>query len=332
MAEPLSFQQALEGLKAAGEATRLRLLLLLAEAELTVTELVDILRQSQPRISRHLKLLAEAGLVERFREGAWAFYRKAGRGPGADAADALLGLVDPADPVVARDRVRLTEVRAARAAAAQAHFARLAPEWDRIRSLHVAEEAVEQAIVEAAGTQPAGTLLDLGTGTGRMLQLLAPKVGHAVGLDASPAMLAIARANLEKAGIRNAEVRQGDLFAPPFVSASFDLVVVHSVLHYLDDPAGALRQAASLVAPGGRLLVVDFAAHTQEFLRSEFGHRRLGFAPSEVAGWMQAAGLDVIAERALEPPGGEGDKLTVLLWVGRDRRAGRAEDRTREVA
>ena len=188
-----------------------------------------------------------------------------------------------------RDRARLGEVRAARAAAAQAQFARLAPEWDRIRSLHVSEDAVEQAIVAAAvGAEPVETLLDLGTGTGRMLQLLAPKVRHAVGLDASHAMLAIARANLEKAALRNVELRQGDVFAPPFGAGTFDLVVVHRVLHYLDDPAGALRQAALLVAPGGRLLVVDFAPHGHEFLRAEFGHRRLGFAPEEVAGWMAA--------------------------------------------
>jgi SAM-dependent methyltransferase/DNA-binding transcriptional ArsR family regulator len=332
MADSLSFQQALDGLKAAGEATRLRLLLLLAEAELTVTELVDILRQSQPRISRHLKLLAEAGLVDRFREGAWAFYRKAQAGPGAAAANALLGLVDPADPILVRDRARLAEVRAARAAAAQAQFARLAPEWDRIRSLHVSEEAVEQAIRDAAGARPVATLLDLGTGTGRMLQLLAPDVRHAVGLDASHAMLAIARANLEKAGLRNVELRQGDVFAPPLQPAAFDLVVVHRVLHYLDDPAGALRQAAALVAPGGRLLVVDFAPHAHEFLRAEFGHRRLGFAPEEVAGWMAGAGLEVEPERALAPPGGEGDKLTVLLWVGHDRRAARSKVSRREVA
>lgn len=331
MAGFLSFQRALDGLKAAGEDTRLRLLLLLAESELTVTELVDILRQSQPRISRHLKLLAEAGLVDRLREGSWAFYRKAAAGPGARAADALIGLVDPADPAVARDRARLAETRAARAAAAQAKFARLAPEWDRIRSLHAPEEAVERAILEVAGARPVRRLIDLGTGTGRMLELLAPRADHAVGLDASHAMLAIARAKLEAAGIRNVELRQGDVFAPPFEPGTFDLAVVHRVLHYLDDPAGAVREAAALLAPGGRLMVVDFAEHACEFLRSEFGHRRLGFSPEEVASWMAACGLDCAPPRALAPPDGAADKLTVLLWVGTDRRAVPSQPR-REVA
>src|SRR5215475_13833512 len=145
----LPFSALNAALKAAGEATRLRVLALLGEAELTVSELTDILRQSQPRISRHLRLLAEAGLVERFREGSWAFFRLGERGAAAELARALVGRLDPADSIIARDRERLASVRAARAAAAQAYFRRHAAEWDRIRKLHVADGEVEQAIVAA---------------------------------------------------------------------------------------------------------------------------------------------------------------------------------------
>src|SRR5262245_14887429 len=198
-------------LKAAGEETRLRVLALLAEAELTVSELTDILRQSQPRISRHLKLLAEAGLVERFREGSWAFFRLGERGPAAELARALVARLDPRDPVIARDRERLASVRATRAAAAQAYFRRHAAEWDRIRKLHVADEEVEQAIVAALADQPFRSLLDLGTGTGRMLELFGPQIQRGLGLDLSLDMLALARSRLDRAGLRHCSVRQGDL-------------------------------------------------------------------------------------------------------------------------
>ena len=199
-------------------------------------------------------------------------------------------------------------------------FARLAPEWDRIRSLHVPERAVEAAILDALGPRPVRNLLDLGTGTGRMLQVLAPRSARAVGLDASHAMLSVARANLEKAGLHRVELRQGDIHAPPFPPGAFDLVLMHQVLHYLDDPARALAETARLVAPSGRLLVVDFAPHSLEFLRESQAHRRLGFAREQVAGWLAEAGLDCALTRELAPPRAEAEQLTVALWLGQDRR------------
>src|SRR5918995_3675319 len=301
-----SLDQALAVLRAAAEETRLQILALLAEGELSVSDLTDILGQSQPRISRHLKLLVEAGLVDRHREGAWAFFRLGERAGPAHILRAILPALDRADHQLAADRARLAEVRSQRSLAAKAFFERLAPQWDRIRSLHAPETVVEEAVLEAIGSKPVRSLLDLGTGTGRMLQLLAPHATRAVGLDASHAMLSVARANLEKAGLTRVELRQGDVYAPPFARGSFDLVVVHQVLHYLDDPARALREAARLLAPGGRVLVIDFAPHGLEFLRAAQAHRRLGFSREQVAGWLAEAELDCTLTRELAPPDGEG--------------------------
>ena len=307
-------------LRAMGEETRLRILALLSGGELSVSDLTDILGQSQPRISRHLKLLVEAGIVERHREGAWAFFRLADAPATRTAVGSILAGLDMADSVLAGDRLRLAEVRTQRADAAQAFFARLAPRWDSLRSLHAADASVESAILSVVGDAPVRSFLDLGTGTGRMLQILAPRAARAVGLDASHAMLAVARANLGRAGLSGIELRQGDVYAPPFGRDSFDLVLVHQVLHYLDDPARALSRAAGLLAPGGRLIIVDFAPHEVEFLREREGHRRLGFARDQVAAWLAEAGLGAVEGCDLAPPPGQGDQLTVSIWVAADRR------------
>jgi ubiquinone/menaquinone biosynthesis C-methylase UbiE/DNA-binding transcriptional ArsR family regulator len=330
-ADRLGFEALNTALKAAGEETRLRVLALLAEAELTVSDLTDILRQSQPRISRHLKLLAEAGLVERFREGTWAFFRLAEHGGGSDVARALLDRLDPADPVIARDRERLADVRAARAAAAQAYFRAHAAEWDRIRKLHVPEAAVEDAIRAALADKPFRSLLDLGTGTGRMLELFGPEIERGLGLDLSLDMLLLARDRLERAGLRHCSVRQGDLYDLPLADGAFDVVILHQVLHFLDDGGRAIREAARVLRPGGRLLVVDFAPHEQEFLREQFAHRRLGFAPETVTQWMVASGLEPVMHRSLAPERGSDGKIAVSLWLARDGRVLLAS-RKREVA
>jgi len=307
-------------LKAAGEGTRLRILALIAEAELTVSDLTAILRQSQPRISRHLRLLAEAGLVDRFREGSWAFFRLGERGGAAELARELIARLDPADATVARDRERLATVRSERAAAAQAYFRRHAAEWDRIRRLHVADTAVEEAIGGALADAPMRSLLDLGTGTGRMLELLGPHIERGLGLDLSLDMLALARARLDRAGLKHCSVRQGDIYDLALPKDSFDVVVIHQVLHFLDDGARAIAEAARVLRPGGRLLVVDFAPHDLEFLRDEHAHRRLGFPPETVTQWMKAAGLDVVSQTSLAPEGASDGKIAVSLWLGRDPR------------
>jgi len=328
----LGFDALNTALKAAGEETRLRVLALLAEAELTVSDLTDILRQSQPRISRHLKLLVEAGLVERFREGTWAFFRLAEHGAGADVARALIERLEPGDQTVRRDHERLASVRQARAAAAQAYFRAHAAEWDRIRKLHVADEAVEDAIRAALSDKPFRSLLDLGTGTGRMLEMFGPDIERGLGIDLSLDMLLLARDRLERAGLRNCSVRQGDIYDLPLANGSFDVVILHQVLHFLDDGGRAIREAARVLRPGGRLVVVDFAPHEQEFLREQFAHRRLGFAPDTVMQWITASGLDPVMHKSLAPePGSEG-KIAVSLWLARDTRALMATPLRREVA
>lgn len=324
------FADALGVLRAAAEETRLRILSLLAEGELSVSDLTDILGQSQPRISRHLKLLVEAGLVERHREGAWAFFRLVeGR---AGLVDPLIGALDQGQAPLSEDRARLEAVRRQRAEAAQTFFARLAPKWDQLRSLHVPEAMVEAAVLDVLGSRPIRSLIDLGTGTGRMLGLLAGRAGRATGLDSSHAMLSVARANLERMGLSRVDLRQGDIHAPPFPRGSFDVVLVHQVLHYLDDPARALREAARLVAPGGRLLVVDFAPHDLEFLREAQAHRRLGFAAEQVTSWLADAGLASVTTRDLAPAGDSENQLTVTLWLAADAETALHSDDERAVA
>ncbi len=306
----LTADQTVEALRAAGEPTRLRVLSLLAAEELSVMELSRILDQSQPRVSRHLKLMADAGLIERFPDGARVFYRLSHDLPARALIDTVLDLLD--DEAGAADHRRLEDVRGERAADAAAYFEQVAPLWDRIRSLYVSESAVEAAIERAAGPGPFQRVVDLGTGSGRMLTLIGKRAKMAVGLDLSQNMLNIARANVSKAGLDKVELRHGDIFATRLPAASADLVLVHQVLHYLADPAAAVAEAARLVMPGGRLLIIDFAPHELERLREEHQHRRLGFADDEIRRWLTDAGLTPSAVVAL-PPDSEG--LTVSIWT-----------------
>jgi ArsR family transcriptional regulator len=308
----MTSDQAVAVLRAAAEPTRLRILALLRREELAVLELCRVLGQSQPRVSRHLKLLAEAGLVERFPDGAWVFYRLCGAGPVRVLADQALALIAADDTALARDAERLAGVREERGAQAAAYFAENAERWDEMRVLHTAEAAVEGAILEAAGEGPYQRLVDLGTGTGRMLSLLGGRARSAMGLDLSRQMLNIARTQVAGAGPAACELRHGDILATGLADGCADLVVVCQVLHYLADPAAAAAEAARLVGQGGRLLIVDFAPHDLEFLRAEHRHRRLGFFDAEIERWLAAAGLETVEIRALPPtaPGG----LTVKIW------------------
>ena len=305
--------QTIEILRAAGEPSRLRILALLSRGELAVMELSHILDQSQPRVSRHLKLLIDAGLIERFPDGAWVFYRLTEQADPRRGADAVLELIDPDDTVLARDADRLQGVQAGRAAEAQAYFARNAVRWGEIRSLYVAEADVEAAILAATGPGPFRRLIDLGSGTGRMLSLLAPLAEQAIGLDLSQQMLNISRAQVAEADLRNVELRHGDIFDTRLPSGHADLVVVHQVLHYLSDPAAAVAEAARLVAPGGKLVIVDFAPHRLEFLRELHQHRRLGFSDEEMRRWLGAGALKPGPLKALAPATDEG--LTVCIWT-----------------
>ncbi|MEM9356760.1 MAG: metalloregulator ArsR/SmtB family transcription factor [Pseudomonadota bacterium] len=299
-------------LKALAESTRLRIVLLLAERELTVKDLTTILGQSQPRISRHLKLLHEAGVIERYREGSWVYFRLSESG----WIGSVLTGFDRSDAEHGRDLDRLALLRAEQAAQAQTYFERNAGDWDRLRSLYVDEQAVDSAISDAVGAQDIELLVDLGTGTGRVLELLAGRYQRALGIDINKAMLNYARARLDQQRDGHAQVRHGDLYNLSMDDACADLVVMHQVLHYLSDPAAAIREAGRILKPGGRLLVVDFAPHDLDYLREEFAHQRLGFGEDQMAGWLREAQMQTLAMQTLAPSGArQSERLTVALWT-----------------
>ncbi|WP_295216975.1 metalloregulator ArsR/SmtB family transcription factor [uncultured Brevundimonas sp.] len=310
----LSADQTVEALRAAGEPTRLRLLSLLAGEELSVMEMSRILDQSQPRVSRHLKLMTDAGLIERFPDGARVYYRLSHDAQARRLIDTVLDIL--AEDAGEADHRRLDEVRKDREEAAASYFEQVAPQWDRLRSLYVSESAVEAALEKAVGPGPFERVVDLGTGSGRMLILFGKKAKMSVGLDLSQNMLNIARTNVTKAGVEQVELRHGDIFATRLPAASADLVIVHQVLHYLSDPSAAVAEAARLVSPGGRLVIIDFAPHDFEHMREAHQHRRLGFADSEINGWLVDGGLTPSAPIAL-PHDAEG--LTVTIWTAERR-------------
>jgi ubiquinone/menaquinone biosynthesis C-methylase UbiE len=297
--------------QAISDPTRLRILALVARMELSVGELAQLLEQSQPRVSRHVRILADAGIVERRKEGSWVFLAMGDAertGPLLKLVDAWLD--DPTRAMFADDSARLAAVRADRAQAAERYFAAQAEVWDSIRSLHVAETQVERAIDRALGNSSLGTLVDIGTGTGRMIELFGPRASQAIGIDRSSDMLRLARAKLETAGVPSS-LRQGDMYALPLGDGTADCIIIHQVLHYAHAPADAIAEAARVLAPAGTLLVVDFAAHEREELRTFDAHLRLGFADEAMEGWFGAAGLKVDHIDHLK-----GGELTVTLWRG----------------
>lgn len=318
----------LHRLRAAAEPTRLRILALCARGELTVSDLTNILGQSQPRVSRHLKLLVEAGLLQRFREGTWAFYRFTATDGAAHLARTLVDLIPKDDDVFSRDLDRLEAVKRTRAAEAAEFFRRNAAQWDEIRSLYINDEAVEAALLDILPKSELGTLLDIGTGTGRILEMFGDTIEHGVGIDLSREMLAVARVSLERQGLKNCYVRYGDMNQLPLGQEAFDAITFHLVLHYAESPAQAIREAARFLNPGGRLVVIDFAPHQVKSLRTEHAHRWLGFDDGEIGDWFRASGLH--AEDVVRLPG---NPLTVCLWPAvRRKNAGAELPKSREAA
>ncbi len=299
----------LQGLRAAAEPTRLRILGLCAHGELTVSDLVQILGQSQPRVSRHLRLLVDAALLDRHQEGNWAWYRLATHGAGGDLARIIADLIPDREPMLTLDLERLEKVKSSRAEQAAEYFRRNAGEWDRIRALHADSAVVDAALRKLLLEAPVRDLLDIGTGTGSVLQLVGGDVTAAVGVDLSREMLQVARANLARDGLSNCQVRQADMYQLPFPAGSFDAVTLHMVLHFADEPARALAEAARVLRPGGRLVVVDFARHAMSELAEQHQHRWLGFPDTDIAAWFAAAGL--LPREAVRLEGGP---LTVCLW------------------
>jgi ubiquinone/menaquinone biosynthesis C-methylase UbiE/DNA-binding transcriptional ArsR family regulator len=317
-------------LRALADPTRLRIMRLLAAMELAVGELAQVLGQSQPRVSRHIRILCDAGLAERRKEGSWVFLRSAigeGRAPPLGAAAAgLLAVAERDDAAFAarcaEDRRHLAAIRAAREASAAAYFARHAAEWDRLRGLHSPDGPVEEALAKALGASSLGALLDVGTGTGRMAELFAPRARQVTGFDMSPEMLRVARTRLQHLPAEQVSLVQGDFAALPFDPASFDTVLFHQVLHYAQDPAAVLAEAARVTRPGGRIAVVDFAAHDREELRVSHAHARLGFSDEQMLAFLSEAGFAPAPPLALP-----GKPLTVKIWTGTRTGAGQTARR-----
>jgi ArsR family transcriptional regulator len=297
--------------QALADPTRLRILALLRSMELSVGELAQVLGQSQPRVSRHVRILSDSGLVGRRKEGSWVYLQLADPARAKPLFDLYDGWASDEADIFESDVARLEAVRADRAEAARRYFEAHAATWDSVRSLHVADSEVEQAISDLLADRPLGALLDIGTGTGRMLELFASQADSAIGIDRSSEMLRLARVKLEAAGVEGASLRQGDMYALPLSERSADSIILHQVLHYAQQPGAAIAEAARVLRPGGLLLVIDFAQHDREELREKDAHLRLGFADDAIRGWFSAAGLELERTERLE-----GGELTVILWRG----------------
>ena len=307
--------QLLLALRAAGESTRLRILAALKQSELTVSEITRILDQSQPRVSRHLKLLCDSGLLERYQEGAWVFHRISDRDNVRDITRGLIDLIDLSDPALERDQKKLREIREEKTRQAARYFTEHAAEWDSIRERMVSDASIERRMLESVGDRPIELFVDLGTGTGRILEIFAPRVRKGIGFDLSREMLSIARSNLENAGITHCTVRRSDICNIDMPDQSADVITIHQVLHYFDNPEQAIEESARLLRPGGRLLVVDFLPHNLEFLREMHAHQRLGFSTGAMQQWCERSGMTVIHREELSRDVDDGQSLTAGLWV-----------------
>ena len=306
----LALNSLLNVLKAAGEETRIRILALFKGGELTVTELATIMRQSQPRISRHLRLLCDAGLLERHREGTWIFYRLADLGEQADLVNSIMNYIPYQDQILQHDQKRLEEVKKTRDLKAASYFQENAANWDKIRSLYVPERQVEDYLLEITNNLEIETLLDVGTGTGRMLKLFSPHTKQGIGIDLSHEMLGVARSHLENNAITNMQIRHGDMYDLALMDGSMDLVLFHQVLHFADDPLAAIRETARILRPDGIVIVIDFLPHKNEKLREEHAHRRLGFSEEEIGEWCRITDLKITTTKVMR-----GKELDLFIWV-----------------
>ncbi len=315
-------EQILTELRAVAEETRLRITLLLARGELNVKDLTNILGQSQPRVSRHLKLLLDSGLINRHREGSWVYFRLSEKARNHSFVTSVIADVIESDSLLKRDLMRLEAVKQSRSEAAAKYFASIAENWDNLHQLQISEDEVEAAIGDMLDAD-LGNLLDLGTGTGRMLELFSNRASLSIGVDLSHEMLSYARLKLEKAGLTNSQVRQGDIFNLPMETGHFDTVIIHQVLHYLDDSLTVMKEASRVMKLGSKLLIVDFASHDREELRDSHSHRRLGFSNEQMREWGGETNLKVLNNQnipapetsAERMPNSRGDKLTVSLWL-----------------
>ena len=296
-------------LRGLAEPTRLRIAALCAAAELSVSDLTQVLGQSQPRVSRHLKLMVAAGLLERHREGSFAMFRLARGGKAGSIAGVALSALAKDQAAPQADRRRLDALRRERETKAARYFRDNAAQWDRLRALYIDERDIERRLVALLARRSIASLLDIGTGTGRILEVASAHIGHGLGIDQSREMLGVARSNLERARIKNCDLRQADMYALPLPDQSVDAVTLHQVLHYAEDPAAVIAEAARVLKPGGLVALADFAPHALVQLQRDHAHRHLGFADNQVFGWLGAAGLR--PEAPIRLPG---EQLNVAIW------------------
>ncbi|MBX2884232.1 MAG: metalloregulator ArsR/SmtB family transcription factor [Granulosicoccus sp.] len=308
--------QLLTALRAAGESTRLRILAALRHGELTVSELTRILDQSQPRVSRHLKLLCDSGLLERHQEGAWVLHRLSDQPGIHKIATGIMDLIDFDDPELARDQRKLEEIRSEKARMAASYFSQHAEEWDAMRVRMVSDTDIEGRMIELLNQAEIDLFLDLGTGTGRILEIIAPFARKGIGFDLSREMLSVARSNLDHAQLSNCTVRHSDISDINLPDQSADAIAIHQVLHYCDNPEEVVQEAARLLKPNGILVIVDFLPHNLEMLRERHAHQRLGFAKGTISQWLVRSGFAKPKHEALDARSDDQseDELKVGLW------------------
>ena len=297
-------------LKALAEPSRLRLFNLCFTGEFTVSELVQILGQSQPRVSRHLRILCEAGLLQKIREGNWMLYRIAVETDGAMIGKKILDSLPKSDPAIDRDQERLSSVMMDRSKSATDYFRFRAEQWDQLRKQHVDESQIED-IEGIFGQEKINNFLDVGTGTGRMLELAGPYAEKMEGIDQSREMLAVARRNLEQTRFNNYSIRQDDMYQLSAADENYDIVCIHQVLHFAQEPGKVIAEASRVLQQGGRLVIVDFVTHKIVELREIHHHYRLGFSDGEFVHWFQRSGLHFRSPTHIA-----GRQLTVGIWIG----------------
>lgn len=301
-------------LKALGHPERLRILVLLSHGELTVSELTQILSLSQPRVTQYIKTLENAGIIERMKEGSWVFSRlRRGNEALTTIVASTLAAVPTNNKDIASDLRRLDEVQAARAVAAQDFFAKVANDRDQLSAEYLPRGDIEEHMRDLAGAGPFDFMVDLGTGTGRILEVFSDCIKRGAGIDSNHDMLKVARHNLNSPNLRHLSVRQGDLHSTPLAEGISDFVTLHQVLHYLDKPSEAIREAARLLRSDGQILIVDFDSHDREEFRDKYAHRRLGFSDMEIADWMSEFDLSLTQTRLVKMPD---NRPAVKLWLG----------------
>lgn len=313
MCYSVTMEQFASALKALGHTDRLRILALLSHGELTVSELVQILNLSQPRVTQYIKSLEAAGILERLREGSWVFSRLKRGNIGISALVATtLSSLPQDDLTLSADQRRLQDIRSERSKLVEAFFADVANDRGQLGNEYLPQSDIEKALLEIAGETKFEYMVDLGTGTGRMLELFSARAKRGAGIDTNVEMLTVARHKLATVEYSHMSVQQGDLHMTPLGTGVADLVTIHQVLHYLDDPLEAVREASRLLMAGGTFLIVDFAAHQFEGFRDKYAHRRLGFSDAEIEAWLEAAHMSLSSVKNI---GREDENLpAVKIW------------------